>query len=921
MHTVQNTGTASLNWSASKTQSWVSLSATSGTLAAGGSTTVTVSINSNANSLSAGNYSDTVSFTNTTNGNGNASRSVSLTVTAPAVGVLSVTPSSGLSSSGNAGGSFSPSSQSYTVQNTGTASLNWSASKTQSWVSLSATSGTLNPGASTTVTVSINSNANSLSAGNYSDTVSFTNATNGNGNASRSVSLTVTAPAVGVLYVTPSSGLSSSGNAGGSFSPSSQSHTVQNTGTANLNWSASKTQSWVSLSATSGTLAAGGRTTVTVSINSNANSLSAGNYSDTVSFTNTTNGNGNSSRSVSLTVAGDTIDPTVSISSPSSGQALTTSPITVSGIAYDSGGSGLDYVIVLNHTTGGGNWTTGLSGSSSPYSVSGIDLVAGNNEIYAVAFDKAGNQSGVLDAHVTVTYSATDATPPTVAISVPSTMCVGSGPVTYTVTYTGATAVTLIAADIMLVSTGTANGTVSISGSGTAARTVTIINIVGDGTLGVNLAAGTATNLAGAAGSAAGATFVVDNTAPTVTITGPSNGHTSSTSPIAITGTASDPGSRNSEVALIQVRVNSGSWQTASGTTSWSTSLELAFGSNTIEARSKDGVGNYSTAQSIDVTFNPEEAVPPVVAAIPNASVQPSDTYIGPTPTLVQATLPVTWSLVAGPSGMTIDPGTGVVSWLAPSASGGPYRITIRAANSAGEGTRSWKLTVTSVGVAPVIAPISDDSIRAPDPYVGPPPTLTCGTLPVTWSLAAGPSGMTIDSATGAVSWPTSSASGSAYTITIRAVNSDGEARQTWQLTVEAEDSHKTSYILSVQTSSGSQASIGVMDASGRTTSTLTDFAQEYEAGTSVKVTAPATLGDEQFVKWTIDGKDLSIDRTATVVMDAAHTLVAVYEASAMPTGGGGTRCGQAGSENLPVLGLVCWVGLIGTRRFIARRH
>ncbi len=141
----------------------------------------------------------------------------------PGTGVLSVTPSSGLSSSGNAGGSFSPSSQSDTVQNTGTASLNWSASKTQSWVSLSATSGTLAAGGSTTVTVSINSNANSLSAGNYSDTVSFTNTTNGYGNASRSVSLTVTAPAVGVLSVTPSSGLSSSGNAGGSFSPSSQS--------------------------------------------------------------------------------------------------------------------------------------------------------------------------------------------------------------------------------------------------------------------------------------------------------------------------------------------------------------------------------------------------------------------------------------------------------------------------------------------------------------------------------------------------------------------------------------------------------------------------------------------------------------------------------------------------------------------------
>jgi hypothetical protein len=58
-------------------------------------------------------------------------------------------------------------------------------------VTLSATSGTLVAGASTSVTVSINSNASGLPAGSYSDTVSFVNATTGNGNTSRSVSLTV----------------------------------------------------------------------------------------------------------------------------------------------------------------------------------------------------------------------------------------------------------------------------------------------------------------------------------------------------------------------------------------------------------------------------------------------------------------------------------------------------------------------------------------------------------------------------------------------------------------------------------------------------------------------------------------------------------------------------------------------------------
>jgi hypothetical protein len=52
------------------------------------------------------------------------------------------------------------------------------------------------------------------------------------------------------------------------------------------------------------------------------------------------------------------------------------------------------------------------------------------------------------------------------------------------------------------------------------------------------------------------------------------------------------------------------------------------------------------------------------------------------------------WSLDAGPSGMTIDHVTGVVTWSTPVAASTPYTITIRATNSIGNGTRTWHLTV-----------------------------------------------------------------------------------------------------------------------------------------------------------------------------------------------------------------------------------
>ena len=66
--TLTNGGASPLAWSAGATQGWLSLSATAGTLAASGSTSVTASINAGVNALSTGAYADTVSFTDSATG-------------------------------------------------------------------------------------------------------------------------------------------------------------------------------------------------------------------------------------------------------------------------------------------------------------------------------------------------------------------------------------------------------------------------------------------------------------------------------------------------------------------------------------------------------------------------------------------------------------------------------------------------------------------------------------------------------------------------------------------------------------------------------------------------------------------------------------------------------------------------------------
>src|SRR5438552_8167596 len=94
----------------------------------------------------------------------------------------------------------------------------------------------------------------------------------------------------------------------------------------------------------------------------------------------------------------DTVPPSVSIVAPTEGSVFHASPITVSGTASDSGGSGLQMVEVR---VNGGAWAI-ASGRSSWHT--SVDLQPGADAIEARASDAAGNPSAI--AQVNVSYNA-----------------------------------------------------------------------------------------------------------------------------------------------------------------------------------------------------------------------------------------------------------------------------------------------------------------------------------------------------------------------------------------------------------------------------------------------------------------------------------------------------------------------------------
>jgi hypothetical protein len=248
--------------------------------------------------------SHTVTVTATDASGNAATKTFTVTVLTPAT--MAVTPNTVFTSTGPQGQQGAPFShllQAYSVTNNGEVPMTYAVTGAPAWVTLTNSSGTIPAGGNATVTVALNAAADALGVAVHAATLAFTNSTSGIGNTTRGVTLTVVAPAA--MTVSPANGLVSAGpqgQQGGAFTPASQSFTVSNGGALPMNYAVSGAPAWISLTNASGTIPAGGSATVTTSLNAAANALGVAVHTGTLTFTNQTNGNGTTTRPVSLDV-------------------------------------------------------------------------------------------------------------------------------------------------------------------------------------------------------------------------------------------------------------------------------------------------------------------------------------------------------------------------------------------------------------------------------------------------------------------------------------------------------------------------------------------------------------------------------------------------------------------------------------------
>jgi hypothetical protein len=274
--------------------------------------------------------------------------------------------------------------------------------------------------------------------------------------------------------------------------------------------------------------------------------------------------------------------PAVTITQPAATSTVS-GTLTVSGTAGDTAGIASVQVGVDagagQAATGTTDWTTSIDTTT---------LTNGTHTIDVEAVDNDGNMG---TASVTVTVNNTST--PSVTITAPPDGSAASGAVAVSGTAGDVSGITSVDVDVdggtPQRATGTTNWTTSVDTTGLASGPHTV-NV-------------TATDTDGNTGTASVTVTVPAHNVvtPTVTISQPAGASTVS-GLVAIAGTAADPGG----IASVQVAVDTGTPHAATGTTSWTSSVDtsvLTNGSHTINVQVTDNDGFVGTA-SVTVTVN-----------------------------------------------------------------------------------------------------------------------------------------------------------------------------------------------------------------------------------------------------------------------------------------------------------------------------
>jgi len=268
-------------------------------------------------------------------------------------------------------------------------------------------------------------------------------------------------------------------------------------------------------------------------------------------------------------------------------------------------------------------------------------------------------------------------------------------------------------------------------------------------------------------------TVTADNDAPSF-LSAPVTAATES-SPYTYNASASDPESQGLSYSLFAAPAGM-SINASTGQITWNPPEATGNYNVNVTVRVSDGV--MTTDQSFVINVSADNDAPVFLSvAVTVGSEGVAYAY------LAAASDPegsgVSYSLSEAPAGMSINAGTGQISWTPPQATGDyAANVTVLASDGSVSGSQAFTINVSAVNDAPVFssAPVTAASESVAYGYTA---TATDPEgQPLTFSLTVFPAGMSINATTGAISWtPAEALSNYSANVTVRV--SDGACTPT----------------------------------------------------------------------------------------------------------------------------------------------
>lgn len=225
----------------------------------------------------------------------------------------------------------------------------------------------------------------------------------------------------------------------------------------------------------------------------------------------------------------------------------------------------------------------------------------------------------------------------------------------------------------------------------------------------------------------------------------------------------------------------------ASGLIQWTPSA-TQVGSQSVSIAVNDGQGGTATQTYTVVVSATALNRPPVITSTPSFSATSGNLYSYPVTALDPEGAALLFSLQVAPTGMFINPTTGLLQWTPSATQLASQRVIVAAIDPAGNaGTQSFLIEVTDANSPPTITSSPVQTVTAGLPYRYDVRATDPDGDPISYQLDSAPTGMTIDRF-GRITWSPAIANIGTQRIAVTVADTHGASQtQTFDLAVLAD--------------------------------------------------------------------------------------------------------------------------------------